>query len=96
MLLTWPGNWYRTRKVNFEEDKGLIERDLDFPVLFIFATKDVVLTKELSAGMARDVPHLTRREVTAGHWALTEAADEVNDHIKEWLHTVVLGGQSKM
>lgn len=39
------------------------------------------------------VPKLTRREVPAGHWALWQTAEQTNNHIKEWIEGVVLGGK---
>ncbi|PSK53182.1 hypothetical protein B9Z65_3382 [Elsinoe australis] len=91
-----PLNWYRTRKVNFEDELKLQKGKLEQPVLFIIANKDNILTKELSAGMERSVPNMIRREVTAGHWALWQASQDVNDHIREWLETVVFGGKSSL
>ncbi|KAF4553450.1 Alpha/beta hydrolase fold-containing protein 21 [Elsinoe fawcettii] len=91
-----PLNWYRTRKVNFEDEQNLPKKKLEQPVLYILANKDNILTKELSAGMERSVPNLIRKEVTAGHWALWQASDEVNSHVKEWLETVVLSAKSNL
>jgi soluble epoxide hydrolase / lipid-phosphate phosphatase len=64
------------------------------PVLFILATKDNVLTPAMAAGMESKIPKLTRREVLAGHWALWQATDQVNTHIKDWLDNIALGGKS--
>ncbi|KAG8624322.1 hypothetical protein KVT40_007389 [Elsinoe batatas] len=91
-----PLNWYRTRKVNFDDELNLSNRKVAQPVLYILANKDNILTKELSAGMEKSVPNLIRKEVTAGHWALWQASDEVNAHVKEWLETTVFGGKSNL
>ncbi|KAF2150701.1 epoxide hydrolase [Myriangium duriaei CBS 260.36] len=91
-----PLNWYRTREANFKDERKLTHRKMDHPVLFILANKDNILTREYAAGMERDVPNLTRREVTAGHWALWQASDEVNQHVQEWLEMVVFGGRSAL
>lgn len=94
--LTSTVNWYRTRESNFNDEKNLKRRTMEQPVLYVLANKDIVLTREMSAGMDKLVPNLTRREVTAGHWALWEAADELNEHLKDWFQTVVLGGKSTL
>jgi hypothetical protein len=39
----------------------------------------------MSAGMDKHFSNLTRRSVTAAHWALWEASAEVNQHLKQWL-----------
>jgi len=64
------------------------------PVLFISGRHDAVLTPKMSKGMEAFVPHLTRREVEAGHWALTQTPEEVNKIVKEWLGEVVFGSRS--
>lgn len=91
-----PLNWYRSREANFKDEQRLTHRKMDHPVLFILATRDNVLTKEFSAGMEKVVPNLTRREVEAGHWALWQASDEVNRHIKNYLEMIVFGGKSTL
>lgn len=89
-------NWYRTRKANFEDEKNLKHRKMDIPVLFVQATLDPILTKEMSASMDLFVPKLTRREVPAHHWALWQCPVEINNYVKEWLETVVFGGKSTL
>ena len=65
-------------------------------MLFIQATKDNVLLPSMSAGMERHIPRLTRRDVTAGHWALWQAPREVNAHLAEWLDGVVFAPAGKL
>ena len=90
-----PCNWYRTREINFQEDLELPKETrhlIKQPTLYILATRDMVLTREMSATMEKAVPNLTRGEVKATHWALWHAPDEVNGILKEWLEGVVWGG----
>lgn len=61
------------------------------PVLFISGRYDAVLTPEMSKGMETFISHLRRREVEAGHWALTQTPEEVNGFVKEWLEEVSHG-----
>ncbi|KAF2215380.1 hypothetical protein CERZMDRAFT_35570 [Cercospora zeae-maydis SCOH1-5] len=90
-----PCNWYRTRQINYEEDlllpsetRNLIQQ----PTLYILATRDMVLTREMSAKMEKAVPNLTRGEVPGTHWALWHTPDAVNGILKGWLEGTVLGG----
>jgi soluble epoxide hydrolase/lipid-phosphate phosphatase len=57
----------------------------------ITATYDDAVKPAYSARMHQDVEFLTMREVPAGHWALWEAAGEVNALVKEWVEEVVFG-----
>ncbi|KAF9892435.1 hypothetical protein FE257_001543 [Aspergillus nanangensis] len=69
-----PFNWYRTRKVNYEDELAILDQRITAPVLFIQALRDAALP-----------PHL----VDTAHWALWERPKEVNDHIAWWLEEVV-------
>ncbi|KAG9664522.1 alpha/beta-hydrolase, partial [Aureobasidium melanogenum] len=86
-----PLNWYRTRRINYEDDLKLETKQVIQPVLFISGTLDAVLTPGMSKGMEASIPRLKRREVNTGHWALTQAPGEVNRILEEWLHEEVLG-----
>lgn len=66
------------------------------PTLYVLATKDEILTRDLAKNMERSIPNLTRGEVRAGHWALWQTPAEVNAILKDWLQGVVLGGKSKL
>lgn len=94
-----PCNWYRTRKLNFEDEKDLPadrRKTIKQPTLYILATRDGILTREMSKGMERSIPNLTRGEVPGTHWALWHTPQETNDVIKGWIEGVVLGGKSKL
>jgi soluble epoxide hydrolase/lipid-phosphate phosphatase len=79
-------NWYRTRKTNWEEDQALLDKKvINQPVLFIQATYDSVLKPEMSKSMESFIPNMTRSEVEASHWALTQKPDEVNQIVRQWL-----------
>jgi pimeloyl-ACP methyl ester carboxylesterase len=86
-----PTNWYRLRKLNHEEELELVKKGpeacrLKIPVLFIAAQRDVALPPAMSAGMEGHFDGKFRRElVDSSHWALLEAAPEVNRIIKEWI-----------
>ncbi|KIE02953.1 epoxide hydrolase, partial [Metarhizium majus ARSEF 297] len=88
-----PLNWYRTRKINYEEELALTKdlKQVSTPALFISATQDAALPPAMSAGMDRWFKDLTRGEVEASHWALTQTGDEVNKLIGAWLNKVLDG-----
>jgi soluble epoxide hydrolase/lipid-phosphate phosphatase len=50
-----------------------------------------VLKPEMAARMGRHFDNLTQKEVVAGHWALWEAAGEVNDVLRDWFAEQVFG-----
>ncbi|GAB7327954.1 hypothetical protein MBLNU13_g11720t1 [Cladosporium sp. NU13] len=101
--LAGPMNWYRTRRVNYEDELKLPEAQKNHiaqPVLFIQAAKDDVLVPAMSVGMERVIPDLTRAEVPTGHWALWQAPGQVNEIVGKWLGGLDLsdgeGGKSKL
>ncbi|KAG9237221.1 Alpha/Beta hydrolase protein [Amylocarpus encephaloides] len=87
--LEGPTNWYRTGELNFEGDKAMnidvASYKFEMPFLFIGGTKDAALPPAMAAGMEHYFRSLTKGEVNAGHWALWEKPDEVNQYIKEFL-----------
>ena len=86
VFLIRPVNWYRQRRTNWEEDQGLLDKKtIQQPVLFIQATYDSVLKPEMSKSMDALIPKLTRGEVAATHWALTQKPEDVNALIRQWL-----------
>ncbi|KAL6891306.1 Alpha/Beta hydrolase protein [Trichoderma longibrachiatum] len=93
--LRGPLNWYRTRELNAKDE---MERARDgpplrfeMPALFVAASKDNALPPAMSKGMDGFFRDLTRAEVDATHWALTQAGDEVNRLIGEWLDKALNG-----
>ena len=69
---------------------------IEQPTLFIQALKENILIPELSKGMEKAIPNLTRGEVPASHWALWHTPEETNAIIKRWFQGVVFGGKSKL
>ena len=93
-----PLNWYRTRKLNFDEELPLAEKGVkvEKPALFILATKDNALPRSLSEGMDKEFANLTTREVESSHWALWQVPDAVNQQITEWLKDISGGMKSNL
>ncbi|KAL1866827.1 hypothetical protein VTK73DRAFT_4476 [Phialemonium thermophilum] len=93
-----PLNWYRTRRINYEDDQELLRQGrtrITVPSLFISARGDVALPPAMSAGMEQYFDQLYRAEVNAAHWALWMTPDEVNSHIGAFLGKVVGHGSVK-
>jgi pimeloyl-ACP methyl ester carboxylesterase len=90
-------NWYRTRRINFDEEQVLVNgKTVEQPALFIAASRDNVLYPELAANMGRYIPQLTTAEVDGTHWVLVEKPDECNELLRQWFGQVVWGGNSKL
>jgi soluble epoxide hydrolase/lipid-phosphate phosphatase len=89
-------NWYRTRRTNWEEDQALPDKKvINQPVLFIPAKYDSVLKPETSKDMESFIPSMTRGEVEATRWALTEKPEEVNQLVRQWLEGQGLARSSR-
>ena len=89
-------NWYRNRRINYEEDLGLKTSTVSQPALFIQATRDSVLTPDMATGMGRNIPKLVIKEVAASHWVLWERPAEVNSILEQWFKGVVLNPKSTL
>lgn len=96
--LRGPLNWYRLRELNHKDEAVFAAQEQShkfaMPALFITATDDVALPPSMSKGMDKHFEDLTRGEVKASHWALTQAAEEVNGQVAKWAN-VVLNGSLK-
>ncbi|KAG0037305.1 hypothetical protein BGZ82_002776 [Podila clonocystis] len=82
-----PLNYYRTRKINFEEEKDL-PHIIEAPSAIIVALRDPYLKPYQSEKMHKFVPSLKRVMIDAEHFVLTEKPDEINALIKELLEDV--------
>lgn len=82
--LQGPLNYYRTRKINYEEEKDL-HHTIDAPSVMIVALRDPYLQPYQSENMHKHVPNLKRVMIDAEHFVLTEKPDELNALIKEML-----------
>ncbi|KAK5664226.1 hypothetical protein OQA88_442 [Cercophora sp. LCS_1] len=94
-----PLNWYRTARVNWEEELPLLKEGpervrIKAPSLMITASKDAALPPAMTAKMGDLVEKLSRGEVDTTHWALWEAPSEVNKYIGDFLAGVFGGEQA--
>lgn len=81
-------NWYRTRKVNFDDDLSILGRGITIPTLFILALRDPAVPPAFAKYMGKLVPGVVIKEVDTSHWALIEKPAEVNGFISAWLNDV--------
>ena len=89
--LRGPLSWYRVHKLNWENQIELKRNGMGkvtMPALFIAAKRDAALPPSLADRLEERVEDLTRAMVDSGHWALCEAAEEVNEKIGSWLKDV--------
>lgn len=90
-----PTNWYRTRDLNFEEEKPLaaIEGGWKFqvPAMVVMGEKDVALPPSLADGMEKWFEKGLKKEVAmgVGHWAMWQDPETINKHIGEFLGSVL-------
>jgi soluble epoxide hydrolase / lipid-phosphate phosphatase len=92
-----PLNWYRTGRLNWEEERELVEEGkvrIKAPSMIITASKDKALPPSMTAKMERWFDNLERREVEAGHWALWQTAADVNKHMEEFV-SGILGAEQQ-
>jgi soluble epoxide hydrolase / lipid-phosphate phosphatase len=90
--LRGPLNWYRTRELNFRDEKVLANvKDFKIrcPVLYVGAKRDQALPPSMVRGMERNFEDLTVGEVDAGHWALWQRPEECNRLISGFLERLL-------
>ncbi|KOS17083.1 Bifunctional epoxide hydrolase 2 [Escovopsis weberi] len=89
--LRGPLSWYRTRRLNFDDDVELLEAlggaqpRFAMPALFVAASRDRALPPAMAAGMERFFDDLKRDEIDATHFVLTEEPDKTNASLGRWL-----------
>jgi soluble epoxide hydrolase/lipid-phosphate phosphatase len=90
-----PFNWYRTRKLNYEDELVFAKRDkvhrFPMPAMLVMATEDIALPPSLAEAQAKFFEGGLRKvTVEASHWVAVEKPDEVNRLIGEFV-TDILG-----
>ncbi|KAG2413081.1 hypothetical protein HFD88_010640 [Aspergillus terreus] len=89
--LAGPLNFYRCGQQNHEDDQVLLQQrgqdeKIHCPTMFIWPSKDLIITREMAESMAKFVPDLTFKEITgASHFAMWERPAEVNKILRDWL-----------
>lgn len=90
-----PVNWYRTRKINFEEELPLLkdgqQPTIKTPALMIVAKRDVALPPQMSEGMGKHFVSLKKTMVDGSHWALWDSTERVNADIGEFVEGILSG-----
>ncbi|KAL8399486.1 hypothetical protein RB594_000024 [Gaeumannomyces avenae] len=87
-----PTNWYRTRRVNYEDEKG-VEKvpPIQLPSMVVMASGDEALPPALADGMESWFAEgMLRKEIVdGGHWAHWENVETVNGLLVEFLGGVL-------
>jgi len=83
---TGPLNYYRNIDRNWETTAHLAGKQATMPALMISAENDPILIPQMTEGMERYVPNLTRRLIKdCGHWTQMERPEETNRLIIDFL-----------
>eukprot|EP01080_Neovahlkampfia_damariscottae_P007631 gene7631-11953_t len=82
-------NWYLTRKLNWEDELPFVDKkELNMPCLMVTAGKDIALKAEMTKGMEKFIPNLSRGHVeNSSHWILYEAPNECINILSNWLNS---------
>jgi soluble epoxide hydrolase/lipid-phosphate phosphatase len=82
-------NWYRTRRMNFEDELEIARKGdfrYELPALFIPSLKDItVLPRYYEQDMRASFDDLTIEPLNASHWLLLEDPQGVNGILEKWL-----------
>lgn len=89
-----PLNWYRTRKINYEEELVLLkdgqQPKVKPPAMIVTASKDDALPPRMAEGMEVFFESLKKGAVEGTHWALWEpCAAETNEHIGKFVEELL-------
>jgi soluble epoxide hydrolase/lipid-phosphate phosphatase len=96
-----PTNYYRTRKLNWEEEKSFADMKGGFkfkvPAMVVMGEKDLALPPRLADGTEKWFEKGLKKEVAkgVGHWAMWQDPDTINRHIGDFIKTV-LGDKIKL
>ncbi|KAF3770480.1 alpha/beta-hydrolase [Cryphonectria parasitica EP155] len=91
-----PLNWYRTRKINYEEELALLkdgqQPKIKIPSLMVTAAQDAALLPSMAAGMDAFFENLTKASVDGTHWALWAPwAEQTNGKIEKFVQDLLSG-----
>lgn len=96
-----PTNWYRTRRVNFEDElprfvgDGVKEWRCRCPAMVVMAEKDITLPPALADGTEKwfEGPGGLRKEVVkgVGHWGMWQDPATFNQFIGSFVEDVLAG-----
>lgn len=89
-----PLNWYRTRKVNYEEELALLkdgqQPKIQPPAMMVTALRDDALPPRMTQGMEVFFESIKIVEVNGTHWSLWgDVAEETNAHIGDFVKQLI-------
>ncbi|CAO3564365.1 unnamed protein product [Mortierella alpina] len=80
-----PLNYYKTTKVNWDDERSVVGKTIDMPCWIIIAKNDPFLKPHMSSKMKDFMPQLKSTMIEASHFVMTEKPDETNTKLKECL-----------
>ncbi|KAF9156100.1 hypothetical protein BG015_007277 [Linnemannia schmuckeri] len=88
-----PLNYYKTGKVNFDDELAALphkhQHIIHTPAWMILAKNDPYLLPKMADGMDKIVPGVKFATVDAGHFCMTEKAEEVNALLKTAIEDLI-------
>ncbi|CAG8494259.1 12762_t:CDS:10 [Dentiscutata heterogama] len=87
-----PLNWYKTRKFNFQDEKGA-RKHIDHQALMA----NIYITPNMAEDMHLYCKNLTKKHIEeAGHWVMVEQTNQLHKYIEEFLENLKkIEGQSQ-
>ncbi|RHZ48817.1 hypothetical protein Glove_541g43 [Diversispora epigaea] len=81
-------NWYKTRKVNFQDEKGT-RKQIHHPALMVTAGKDLHIHPSTTKNMHKFCKDLSIKNIeNSGHWVMLEQANQLHEYLDEFLEYV--------
>ncbi|KAI8820633.1 Alpha/Beta hydrolase protein [Fimicolochytrium jonesii] len=90
-----PLNFYRTRKINFEDEKGL-PKDLKLNAMLVYASDDPAFPEKQIKTTSPNIKNFETHRVEAGHFVQVEGTDHLNAILGDWLDRAYSSKQSKL
>lgn len=93
-------NWYRTRKVNFDEDRarpGKTLPPMPYKILCPSAdpTSPISTAEKTAKHYPKETPLVIQEMPMTGHWAMLEGPDTVVQSVLSWMNDEVLPYREK-
>lgn len=85
-----PLNYYKTTRVNFDDECKVQHNTINLPCWIISATDDPYLRPQRAAKMKKFIPQLKTASIDAGHFVMIEKPDEINAFLKQALEDLAL------
>ena len=94
-------NWYRTRKLNHDEEtlalqKGYMLQAPRCPCMLVIGLRDAFLTPKMAAKIKTFLPGCRVESIDASHWILVECPEESSSLLVDFFDALCRQGKSKL